>query len=141
MNSLCNHLQVLGLTLRSSQINYLCFLQFRAGNRRLMMLLWEVFSTECPTGIDEYLFSLFRRTALRLLSDEQLKSFYSIASYFRLINSFKSAILLKDTSKNASLNVKNFLNSFHGSDINRMLFLVPVDVSFKYENPIAGQIS
>ena len=74
------------------------------------MLLRDSFiSTECPTGIDENLFLLFRRTALKLMLGESTKSLHSIASYFWPRNSIRPAILLQQTSEDSLSNVNKYL--------------------------------
>ena len=50
-------------------------------------------STECPISIDDNMFSIYKRTALRLLVENSINNVYPTASYFTPSSSIKSEIL------------------------------------------------
>ena len=95
--------------------------------------------TECPIGIDEKLFTLRRRAALRLLLDESIKSIHSVASYFTpLIWSIQQCCCNKPMITYPGT-WKTVLVLSHGLNTSRMLFLVPTDVSLWDVNPVTKQ--
>ena len=86
--------------------------------------------TEYPIGIDEKLFPLCRRTDLRLLLDESIKSLHSMTS---LIWSIQQCYCNKPMMTNPGT-WKTVLILSHGLDTSRTLFHVPICFSLRREH-------